>query len=49
MNTGNVGQYAVDQEIRASKGTAGDDFGLILRCVAWWASVGRRRACILPK
>ena len=33
MNTGNVGQNAVDQEIRASKGTAGGDFGLIFAMV----------------
>ena len=33
MNRDNVGQNTVDQEIRASKGTAGGDFGLIF--AAW--------------
>ena len=49
MNTETVGQDDVDQEIRASKGTAGDDFGLIFAVVGRRGVVGRRCACMILK
>lgn len=44
----NVGRDAMGQELHASKGTAGGDFGLI-SAMAGGVGAAPRRVCILPK
>lgn len=47
-NMVNVGRDAMGQELHASKGTAGGDFGLI-SAMAGGVGAAPRRVCILPK